>query len=403
MNIYPSIRDFDYHLPPDRVALFPLPDRDASRLLIYRNGTLKDDTFYHLPGYLPPGSTLVLNNTRVIEARIFFQKESGGTIEIFCLEPAGPVNLVQAMSATGSATWNCLIGGASKWKAGQLLRKVVFIDKEPVTVTATYEARDADSFRIRFDWDSEDPFAAVLHAAGAIPLPPYIKRKAVDTDAERYQTVFAEEKGSVAAPTAALHFTGRVFNALEEKNIETAYLTLHVGAGTFKPVKTENIREHSMHAESFAVRTATIRALLSAKRITAVGTTSLRALESLHWLGVKLIGDPDLEDLTLSQWEAYELDGRCSFRESCQALLDHMGKRGREEIWCRTSLLIMPGYRFASAEAMVTNFHQPGSTLLLLVAAFIGQDWKKVYDHAMANGYRFLSYGDSSLLFRQGI
>lgn len=400
MENNPSIREFNYHLPAERIALFPLPDRDASKLLVYRNGHINDDTFYHLPGYLGPGSTVVLNNTRVIEARVFFQKESGGTIEIFCLEPSGTMDLVQAMSVTGTTTWNCLIGGASKWKAGQVLRKVVFIDQQPVTIRAAYETREADHFRIRFAWDSEDPFAAVLHAAGAIPLPPYIKRKAVDTDAERYQTVFAEQKGSVAAPTAALHFTSRVLRELKQRKIETAYLTLHVGAGTFKPVKTEHIRDHPMHAESFAVRAATIEALMAASRITAVGTTSLRALESLHWLGVKLIGDPDLEDLTLAQWEAYELNSRYSFRDSCHALLEHMKRLGRDQVWCRTSLLIMPGYRFASAEALVTNFHQPGSTLLLLVAAFIGQDWKKVYEHALANGYRFLSYGDSSLLFR---
>src|SRR5688500_18737418 len=217
MNIYPSIRDYDYTLPAERIAHFPLPDRDASRLLVYRNGTLNDDTFYHLPGYLEPGSTLVLNNTRVIEARIFFQKESGSTIEIFYLEPSAATDVAQAMSAIGTTTWNCLIGGASKWKPGQWLRKVVFIDKQPVTLMAAFEAREADSFRIRFTWDSEEPFAAVLHAAGAIPLPPYIKRKAVDTDTERYQTVFAEAKGSVAAPTAALHFTQRVFQELKEK------------------------------------------------------------------------------------------------------------------------------------------------------------------------------------------
>lgn len=393
------IENFDYALPNERIAYFPLPERDASKLLVYKSGKIEDDTFYHLPHHLPPGATLIANNTRVIEARLHFTKESGGVIEIFCLEPYQPAAMVQAMESYGPVQWRCLIGGASKWKPGLVLQKELEVEGKVVKLEARYLAKEEDSFIIEFNWNSAVAFAEVLHIAGNMPLPPYIKRKAEGTDAARYQTVFAEHNGSVAAPTAALHFTERVFKGLAEKGINRSFITLHVGAGTFKPVKSETIAEHTMHAESFVVTAETLQTLLKAETLVAVGTTSLRTLESLHWLGVKLLMNKGLTDFTLGQWEAYDLMAQpFTYKESIEALYKHLQQKGEDELWCRTSLLIMPGYRFQSVKALITNFHQPRSTLLLLVAAFIGDEWKNVYNHALQNDYRFLSYGDSSLL-----
>ena len=395
------IEDYDYALPNERIAHYPLTERDASKLLVYKSGRIEEDTFYHLPHHLPPGATLVLNNTRVIEARLHFTKPTGGVIEIFCLEPYQPAAIVQAMENTSSVQWRCLIGGASKWKPGQILQKPFNLEGTAITLKAQYIAKEEDAFIIEFTWDGGYPFAEVLHVVGAMPLPPYIKRKAESTDAARYQTVFAEHNGSVAAPTAALHFTERVFQSLDAKNIQRQFVTLHVGAGTFKPVKTETIAEHNMHAEAFSVTAATLQALMEAQTIVAVGTTSLRTLESLHWLGVKRLLNNALQDFVLEQWEAYDLAAHgFTYKQSLQALYNYIQQSGQEQLWCRTSLLIMPGYTFQSAKALVTNFHQPRSTLLLLVAAFVGNDWKKIYDHALQNEYRFLSYGDSSLLWQ---
>lgn len=394
------IDDFNYPLPSERIANVPLTQRDASKLLVYQNGTIKDDTFYHLPHYLPPNSTLVLNNTRVIEARLFFEKATGGVVEIFCLEPYEPAAMEQAMQQTETVQWRCLIGGASKWKHGLVLQKNIHLGDNTTTLEAYYIQKEPDSFIIEFRWTGGHPFSEVLHAAGTMPLPPYIKRKVVPEDEERYQTVFAKHNGSVAAPTAALHFTHDVFKKLTEKHIHPEYLTLHVGAGTFKPVKTETIAEHQMHAEHFSVRMAVLKSLIEAETIIAVGTTSLRTLESLHWFGVKLLHG-DLKNFELGQWEAYDLmQHDVSYTESLQALIDYLQQTNQQELQCRTSLLIQPGYQIKSAKALVTNFHQPKSTLLLLVAAFIGNDWKRVYEHALQNYYRFLSYGDSSLLWR---
>lgn len=401
MRVPIYIQDFDYHLPKDRIAYHPLTERDASKLAVYKNGTITDDTFYHLSHHLPPGALLIANNTRVIEARLFFAKPTGGVIEIFCLEPFQPAAIVHAMESSACVQWRCLIGGASKWKPGQILHKPFEVEEQHVVLNARYITKDEDSFIIEFTWNGGNTFAQVLQAAGAMPLPPYIKRKAEGDDAARYQTVFAQHHGSVAAPTAALHFTERVFKDLLDKNIQRQYITLHVGAGTFKPVKTETIAEHNMHAETFSVSKTTLQSLMAAETIVAVGTTSLRTLESLHWLGVKLLLNKTLTDFTLEQWEAYDLAGHpFTYQQSIQALYDYLQQKGEENIWCRTSLLIKPGYQFYSANALVTNFHQPRSTLLLLVAAFIGADWKKVYDHALEGDYRFLSYGDSSLLWR---
>lgn len=393
------IKDFDYPLSPPQIAEYPLERRDSSKLLVYQNGVIWDEAFNQIASFLPESAMLALNNTRVIEARLLFQKETGGVIEIFCLEPFQPSQIALAMEHSSPVQWRCLIGGASKWKSGQLLTKPLLIEEKKVTLTAKYIRKEEDSFIVELSWNSDNSCAEIMAAAGNIPLPPYIKRASENTDAERYQTVFAAEKGSVAAPTAALHFTPEVFESLAQKGIQPNYLTLHVGAGTFKPVKSETIAEHTMHAEAFTVTTDFLKILLAAKTIVAVGTTSLRTLESLYWFGVKVKGRKP--EMTLSQWEAYELEGKLDYKESIQALLDHLQETGEQELQCRTSLLIQPGYRFRSADALITNFHQPRSTLLLLVAAFIGEDWKRVYEHALANSYRFLSYGDSSLLWRK--
>ncbi|WP_226999048.1 S-adenosylmethionine:tRNA ribosyltransferase-isomerase [Flavisolibacter tropicus] len=394
------ISEYDYELPANQIAEFPLAQRDSSRLLVYEQGQIKDDCFTSLPSYLPNASTLVLNNTRVIEARLFFKKDTGAIIEIFCLGPHTPASMEQALSSHHETLWYCLIGGASKWKHGQILHKEVTINGVSVILNARFVGKSGDQFIIAFTWDTNHSFSEVLHVAGSIPLPPYIKRKAENEDSERYQTVFAKHEGSVAAPTAALHFTESVFDELKAKDIFPHYITLHVGAGTFKPVKTETIEGHNMHAEKFSVSATLLKKLISAKTIVAVGTTSLRTLESLHWFGIKV--KQGQFDFTLHQWEAYELpDASISYNESLQILLDYLRENKLEELHCETSLLIMPGYEFKSAKALVTNFHQPKSTLLLLVAAFIGIEWKKLYEHALQNNYRFLSYGDSSLLWRE--
>lgn len=399
-----SIHDYSYELPHDRIAEQPLPERDASRLLVYRDGEIQDDFFYHLPRYLPEGSTLVLNNTRVIEARLFFRKPSGGVIELFCLEPWDQV-METSLAQQGTVMWKCLIGGASKWKPGQVLEKQLEIKGDKILFTATYVRKETDSFLIHFAWTpSHYSFAELLHAAGAIPLPPYIKRPVTEKDKDRYQTIFSRQEGSVAAPTAALHFTDKVFQELAHKNIHPAYLTLHVGAGTFKPVKSATMEGHYMHAEPFTVSKKFLENILHANRIIVTGTTSLRTLESLHWLGLKLMKTGAIDNWKLEQWEAYYLEekfGSIDYRETVAALIKWMEENSREELHCQTSLIIAPGYSFLIPDALITNFHQPQSTLLLLVAAFIGDDWKKVYAHALENNYRFLSYGDSSLLWRK--
>ncbi|WP_121354502.1 S-adenosylmethionine:tRNA ribosyltransferase-isomerase [Flavisolibacter nicotianae] len=395
------IQNYTYTLPNERIAHRPLQKRDNSKLLVYKSGKIEEDRFSNLPERLPEGATLILNNTRVIEARIFFTKPTGGVIEIFCLEPHGQ-SMEISLQQQGSAEWQCMIGGASKWKPGQVLRKEMEIGGKPVTLEAHYNGKIEDAFIIRFSWAPADlHFVQVLHAAGDIPLPPYIKRSAEPIDKERYQTVFAREEGSVAVPTAALHFTEETFESLRRKNIHVNEVTLNVGAGTFKPVKTESIADHHMHSETFTVKRDSLRAILEATTVIAVGTTSLRTIESLHWMGVKLLkGDFD-EEWSLEQWEVYDLDPSIPYQESIGAILQWMEEKSIEELHCRTALLIVPGYRFQIPSAIITNFHQPGSTLLLLVAAFIGENWRKVYQYAMEHDFRFLSYGDSSLLWRE--
>lgn len=404
MKISPEtvyISDYTYELPSANIAEVPLLNRDDSKLLVYKDGKIMDSVFHQLPSYIEPGSTLILNNTRVIEARLLFQKETGATIELFCLEPF-ELSIEQAMQQHEKIIWKCLIGGASKWKPGQLLTKPIG-DNSGYILTARYIEKKEDYFLIEFSWNkASTSFVEVLHETGAIPLPPYIKRKAEKLDWERYQTVFSEQEGSVAAPTAALHFTQNTFQQLKERNVTYDYITLHVGAGTFKPVKSATIAGHSMHAEPFSVKKQVIEELIKATKIIATGTTSLRTLESLYWISLKLKLSPNAE-LMLDQWEAYAIDEQLPnipAKESFEYLLQWMNENAVTELHCRTSLIIIPGYQFKVAHGLITNFHQPHSTLLLLIAAFIGDNWKKVYAHALQNNYRFLSYGDSSLLWR---
>lgn len=399
-NIF--IKNYDYPLPNFRIAEVPLYERDQSKLLIYKDGQITDDFFYNLDDFVPLASTLILNNTRVIEARIFFRKPTGGIIEIFCLEPHQQT-IEQSLATVSRVQWQCLIGGASKWKSGQILKKEFVIDEKVVDLQATYISKNTDSFIIEFSWNTNHSFGEVLHVAGAIPLPPYIKRNATEEDRERYQTIFGRQEGSVAAPTAALHFTERIFHKLSKKKIETEYVTLHVGAGTFKPVKTETVAEHEMHQEPFVVSIETLKKIILSKKIIAVGTTSLRTLETIYWLGVKLLNGLIKDEWSLHQWEAYELEKcypRISTEESLNALISWLENNHRTKLYCQTSLLIIPGYEIKIPEGLITNFHQPQSTLLLLVSAFIGPDWKKIYAYALEHDYRFLSYGDSSLLWR---
>jgi S-adenosylmethionine:tRNA ribosyltransferase-isomerase len=392
--------NYDYYLEDKRIALQPLQERDQSKLLVYRNNLIHDGTFGNLGDQLPEASTLILNNSKVINARVLFQKTTGGKIEIFCLEPDYPVQMQEALGARKKVQWKCLIGGASKWKPGEILKKEITVNEISFEVIAKYISKASDFFIIEFSWANELSFEFVLQAAGNVPLPPYIKRATNEQDLERYQTIFASEAGSVAAPTASLHFSEKTFENLAKRNISIEYLTLHAGAGTFKPIQTETIQEHSMHSETFSIAAGVLEKVIDSKNLTAVGTTCLRTLESIYWMGVKLINGKK-DPFTLLQWEAYNMEvNGISYTQSLKSILHYLNKNNLEKIWGRTSLIVIPGYIFKSALCLITNFHQPKSTLLLLIAAFVGDDWKKIYEHALSNNYRFLSYGDSSLLWR---
>lgn len=399
-----QITDFTYELPIEKIALHPLPQRDASRLLTYREGIIQEKKFGDLPALLPPGSLLVFNNTRVINARLLFKKSTGATIEIFCLEPLSLVkDYSTVMGASGRSLWKCLVGGAAKWKEPQL-QKELLIGTKKVLLQAKMLAKENDAYHIEFSWTpAQFSFAEIIEVAGSTPLPPYIKRSADDDDRLRYQTVFAKHEGSVAAPTAGLHFTKEILESLEQKRIDQAYVTLHVGAGTFKPVKAAQMQDHEMHAEYIDVSAITIKQIAEATGTTgAVGTTALRTLESLYWLGVKAYLQPAAKELTIQQWDAYQEDyqaANLSAQDALNALLRWMKASNQDNIFTQTQLLIAPGYTFKIAKMLITNFHQPQSTLLLLVAAAIGDDWRKMYDYALQNNFRFLSYGDSNLIF----
>lgn len=412
-----SISDFTYPLPEERIAAFPLQERDASKLLIYKDGTISEDIYKNIAAYIPVNSLLVFNNTKVIQARILFQKPTGGVIEIFCLEPYEEVNEYNViMSKKGSVKWKCMIGGASKWKEGVLNKKLEIkneqsgseeeISNQEFEMKAVLVEKLPDAYVVELSWQpAAYSFAEVLGLFGDMPLPPYIKRKAEAADKERYQTIYAKHEGSVAAPTAGLHFTENVFASFDKKNISKAYVTLHVGAGTFKPVKAAILEGHEMHSEWIDVDMQTMEQLLTnAGNIIAVGTTSLRTMESLYWMGVKTILEPAIpvEQLPIQQWDVYEAPLTATTytaAEAMAALLQWMKKNELQRLFTHTQILIAPGYQYKITKAIVTNFHQPQSTLLLLVAAAVGNNWRKLYEYAMENGFRFLSYGDGSILF----
>jgi S-adenosylmethionine:tRNA ribosyltransferase-isomerase len=406
------ISDFTYTLPENRIAAYPLSVRDQSKLLIYQNSTIDSDHYYNLPDHLPENAVLVFNNTKVVEARMVFQKSSGSMIEIFYLEPAETYEDISiAMLQKEKIVCKCLVGAAKKWK-NEFLIKEIITAAGIIHLSAKKIEKSNDYFLIEFSWnDQQISFAEILHLAGEIPLPPYLNRDAKEDDKATYQTIYAKYDGSVAAPTAGLHFTESVLEKLRYKNILQTFVTLHVGAGTFKPVKTETIAAHTMHAEFIDVTYSFIENLLKqlSHPIIAVGTTSLRTVESLYWMGEKLHRKPitnlstiSIEEIAVQQWDPYETDSELiSATASLQLLLQWMKATNRERIITKTQILIAPGYPFKIIKALITNFHQPQSTLLLLVAALIGDDWKKVYQHALENNFRFLSYGDGSLLWKK--
>lgn len=400
-----AIKDFTYTLPEDRIAKFPLEKRDDSRLLVFRDHEYEETRYREIANYLPDNAMLVFNNTRVIAARILFKKAEGGIIEIFLLSPvSGKPGVADALGQHETAIWRCLIGGASKWKHGYIPSIHFSGNGVSIALKAEIVEREADSFIVRFSWTpGEMSFSEVIQHVGHTPLPPYLKRAPSAEDPERYQTIFAESEGSVAAPTAGLHFTPEIFESLKLKEITSLFLTLHVGAGTFKPVKSETMAGHTMHAEWLEIDPDKLRLLNNNSRpVIAVGTTSLRTLESIYWMGVKCLIHPDIsiESLEISQWEVYNnLPGGISREQSLNALIDWMEKNDITRLVIKTGIFIAPGYEFRMINGLVTNFHQPQSTLLLLVAALIGDEWKKLYEYAMDHEFRFLSYGDGCLLF----
>ncbi|HXS37465.1 MAG TPA: S-adenosylmethionine:tRNA ribosyltransferase-isomerase [Flavipsychrobacter sp.] len=397
------IEDFTYTLPEDRIAKYPLPVRDDSKLLIYKNDEIQEDIYRNISAHIPSEALLVFNQTKVIHARLIFKKPSGGLIEVFCLEPHEQYADIQtAMLQKGKVWWKCMIGGASKWKHGLILQ---LRSKEPqFDLTAKIVDRENGAFILELQWDDESlTFAEVLHYAGAVPLPPYLHREPETSDEERYQTIYAKEEGSVAAPTAGLHFTDNILADLKEKKIDTAFVTLHVSAGTFKPVKSETMEGHEMHAEWLEIDIDTVKRLTDHldKKIVAVGTTSMRTLESLYWIGAKILQGQtiDFSGIAVTQWEPYEINSSISCAAALHALVDYMTNNGTSKLITRTQILIAPGYTCRVINGLITNFHQPDSTLLLLVAAVVGDAWQKIYRFALDNNYRFLSYGDGCLLW----
>lgn len=398
-----QIADFVYDLPDERIAKFPLAQRDQSKLLSYKGGNISDHTFQDLAELLPTNSLLLFNDTKVVQARLFFTRPTGSVVEVFCLEPVSPTSEIQqAMQQTDTCVWRCMVGNAKKWKEPILELQFSFHGQNAI-LKAEKTAQETGSYLVKFSWEpAELTFAEVLAGAGNLPLPPYFKRDATEADQSRYQTVYAKQEGAVAAPTAGLHFTPAVFEKLAAKGIKTAYLTLHVGAGTFKPVKAEKMADHDMHAEQIIVSKALVEQLLAhfPNPVIPVGTTSMRTLESLYWLGVKLLENPKLKisELEVNQWQPYEGKTEITVPEALQAILTFLAQNDSDFLPASTQIIIAPGYAFKICAGLITNFHQPGSTLLLLVSALVGENWKQIYAHALTHDYRFLSYGDSSLL-----
>ncbi len=400
------IKDYTYHLPEEKIAKYPLENRDDSKLLYLENSEIKNTRFKQLADFLKKDDLLVFNNAKVIQARLAFNKETGAKIEIFCLEPHHPADYNLSFQTTKSCEWKCMVGNLKKWKT-ETLRKEIEINNCNYVIKATKKEQSRASVIVEFQWNTLDStdyelsFADILEHIGQTPLPPYLNRQAEKSDKTRYQTVYAKQKGSVAAPTAGLHFTHDVFGSLEKKGVKQQELTLHVGAGTFRPVKSETIEGHEMHEEHFRVEKSFLEQLIKQKgRVIAVGTTSVRTLESLFWLGVKMMEISDYKDvLSISQWEVYSMSGEFSLNESITALLDYMDINETEYIEATTQIIIVPGYKFKIIDGLITNFHQPQSTLLLLIAAVVGARWKEIYNYALTNDFRFLSYGDSSLFW----
>ena len=396
------MEDYDYPLPDERIAKFPLAKRDESKLLLYHNGEVSESLFKRLPDFLPTDALMVFNNTRVIQARLLFQKETGARIEVFCLEPYQPHDYALVFQQTESCVWTCLVGNLKKWKEG-LLHRTITIGADAVMLSAEKLASHGDTHEIRFTWNNARyTFADILDAAGVLPIPPYLHRATEESDLQTYQTVYSKIKGSVAAPTAGLHFTPEVLAAIDEKGISREEVTLHVGAGTFKPVKSETIEGHEMHTEFISVNRSSIAHIQQQLgQIIAVGTTSVRTLESLYYIGVLLSTQPEAtsEELVVKQWMPYEAaNNRLTAAEALQNILDYLDRHQADKLVTATQIIIAPGYTFKLVKGIVTNFHQPKSTLLLLISAFVKGDWRKIYDYALAHDFRFLSYGDSSYL-----
>lgn len=415
------IEDYNYPLPDERIAKYPLAERDHSKLLVYRDGEVREDVFYHVGQYLPAGSLLIYNNTRVIQARLEFHKqninaqgetEQGARIEIFCLEPIAPHDYQLSLGATGGCTWKCMIGNLKKWKNGVLTLPL----PQGGELRAERLSTTGNTHEVRFSWNDNEndndklSFAEILDALGELPIPPYLNRKTEESDKTTYQTVYSRIKGSVAAPTAGLHFTDRVLNELREQGIRTAEVTLHVGAGTFQPVKTADANQHTMHTEIIAVTRETIEQIRdNVGHIVAVGTTSMRTLESLYFIGNRyqatetkaLSGSETDSEIHVGQFEPYEREYTLSTAEAMQAILDYLDATHQDVLHAETQIMIKPGYEFHVVNQLITNFHQPKSTLLLLVSAFVRGDWHRIYDYALSHDFRFLSYGDSSILFRR--
>lgn len=394
------IEDYNYPLPDERIAKYPLPERDASKLLVYSAGKCRERIFRNLPEELPSDAIMVFNDTKVVPARLFFRRATGAHIEIFCLEPVDPADYNVSFACTASCSWKCVIGNAKRWK-GDVIEYDAPAGSElsAMHLSATLINRDGQTGTVRFEWQGGEPFSHVLELCGQVPIPPYLNRETEAIDLERYQTLYAHIRGSVAAPTAGLHFTDRVLDEIDAKGIDRQNVCLHVGAGTFLPVKSSLVSEHPMHREPVVVKKDFLEKIArSGKKIVAVGTTSVRTLESLYYAGVSCIEDGIPHDV--DQWAPYTRDYSYSLEESLMAIVEWLDRNGLDELKVGTRIIIVPGFKFRVVDMMVTNFHQPQSTLLLLISAFVGGDWKTIYDYALANDFRFLSYGDSSLLFR---
>lgn len=401
MSVQPiQLSDFYYFLPEEKIAKFPLENRGDSRLLHFENGRIQHFNFFDLPSLLPVQTLMVFNNTKVIPARLILEKTTGAKIEIFLLKPIEPSTLInEVMASTGPVSWEAMIGNLKRWKENEILQGELMVQDSKVRIEAVLENKDKKLVRLRWD-NSHIPFVSIIEACGEVPLPPYLNRKAVQEDKPRYQTVYSKKEGAVAAPTAGLHFTDEILSQLTDNGIKTDYLTLHVGAGTFQPIKEEVVSDHPMHSEQLVIQKSNLENLIGHKgNIVAVGTTSMRTLESLYWFGVKLLQGKGEEFFIPKLFPYQNINGSPTLTQSFEAILQFMEKRGVEELTGNTEIFIMPGYQFKVCNGLLTNFHQPASTLILLVAAFTKNRWREIYDTALSSDYRFLSYGDSNLLW----